>query len=59
VGGWAVKREHLAIALVVVSLHQRESDLRIVELLNVGSAGLAGNDLLDFDDLRSNKEVVC
>jgi hypothetical protein len=55
VGSWANIREHLAITLVVISLHQWESDLRVVELLDVTSACLASNDFLDLDDLNNEK----
>lgn len=51
-GGRAIDGECLAVALVVVSLDQRELDLRIVELFDVVATRLGSNDLLDFDDLR-------
>lgn len=56
VGGWSVDREHLAIALVVITLHQWELDRRVVELLDVCSTGLLGDDFLDLDDLLDKIE---
>lgn len=57
--GRAVDGECLAVALVVVSLDQREFDLRIVELFDVVATRLGSNDLLDFDDLRKEAGQRC
>lgn len=50
-GSWTIDGECLSVALVVVSLHQRELDLRIVELFDVITTRLDSSDLLDSDDL--------
>lgn len=52
VGCWTIDGERLAIALVVVSLDQWELDLRVVELFDVVTTGLGGDDLLNLDDLE-------
>ena len=52
VGSWAVDGECLTITLVMVSLYQWELDLRVVELFDVVTTGLGGDNLLDFDDLK-------
>lgn len=48
----AVDGECLAVALVVISLHQWELNLRIVELLDVVTTSLGGGDLFDSDNLK-------
>lgn len=51
-GCWAVNGEHLAETLVVIALHQRELNRRVVELFDVVTTGLGGDDLLNLDDLQ-------
>lgn len=51
----AAVREQLPVALVVVSLHQRESDLRVVELLDVRTARLGRGDRFHLDDLQNDE----
>lgn len=50
--GWAIHWESLQVSLLGVSLNQRELDLRIVELLDVVTTRLGGDDLLNLDDLK-------
>lgn len=54
--GWAVHGECLAIALMMVSLDQRELNLRVVELFDVITTSLDGGHLLDLDDLLREEE---
>lgn len=55
---WSIDGEELQVALLLVSLHQREFDRRIVELLDVVSACLGSDDLFDFDDLKTDKYAI-
>lgn len=54
---WAINREQLQVAFLLVSLHQREFDRRIVELLDVITTSLGCDDLLNLDDLEEERKV--
>lgn len=56
-GSWTIDGECLSVALVVISLHQRELDLRIVELFDVVTTRLDCGDLLDSNDLYSERQI--
>lgn len=55
---WSIDGEELQVALLLVSLHQREFDRRIVELLDVVTACLGSDDLLDFNDLKTEQFTI-
>lgn len=57
------EREQLPVALVEVSLHQQETDLRIVELLSVNSTSLYDLDVVSTGSSRvavvQNDTTLC
>lgn len=53
---WTIDWEHLSVSLVVISLHQWELDRRIVELFDVVTTSLGGDDLFNLDDLKPRNE---
>ncbi|TMW44343.1 hypothetical protein DOY81_010572, partial [Sarcophaga bullata] len=51
VGSWFSVGEQFPVALVVDTLYQGELDLRVVELFDVSTTGLASGNSFNLDDL--------
>lgn len=55
---WTIHREQLQVALLLISLDQRELDRRIMELLDVVTTSLDCSDFLNFNDLKGDENIA-